>query len=62
MALNASGSRSPDRAAERAQLFPREPLGIDQPADQYVSVEKGRGQTVALIPGGDFQQLGSIGG
>jgi len=43
---------SPDRAAERAQLFPRELLGIDQPADQYVSVkQKFRGQTVVLILG-----------
>ena len=44
---------SPDRAAEHAQLFPRKLLGIDQPADQYVSVkQKIRGQTVVLIPGG----------
>ena len=46
---------SPDRAAEHAQLFPREPLGIDQPADKYVSVkQKARRQTVVLIPGGEL--------
>jgi len=46
---------SPDRAAEQAQLFPREPLGINQPADQYVSIkQEGRRQTGILIPRGGF--------
>jgi len=46
---------SPDRAAEHAQLFPRQPLGINQPADEYGSVkQKVGGQTVVLIPGGEL--------